>query len=391
MRRGLQILAVAFALPVAASIAAGSGSAEPHAPECVPQGALSPLAWSRDGRWVAFNRSVGPRVSVLTVADLRSGRFRALKRSEDGLGFGLSWSPTGATLVAVSEREIHSGAPDERLRLIARGCFGAWGPKGKRLAYATGGWIVTTNLDGSAKKRIVRADGVGSWSPDGRRLAVVRRVPPTCPRPGIPHVLRSHVYRFHGGLLARVTGDRRLINGIDAYRGGQSSGTFSPDGRWLAFGEGTPCAADHFWNDYEPDTFVAGREDPVGRGSGIWAPSSRLLVLDGVFRSGGTVVTHRGAVVMEIPEGEAFTWSPDSTRLAYVRLVSVPRWHEDLFVAAVDRTGRVRRVIRDASDPAWSPDGSRIAFQRIIEGPSLCSELFVVSADGGVPRRLVGC
>jgi Tol biopolymer transport system component len=389
MRRGLQILAVAFALPVAASFAAGSGSAEPHGPDCVVQGALSPLAWSRDGRWIAFDRRVAPRASVLTVADLRSGRFRALKRSEDG--FGLSWSPTGATLVAVSEREIHSGAPDGRLRLIARGCFGAWRPKGKRLAFATGGWIVTTNLDGSAKKQIVRADGVGSWSPDGRRLAVVRRVPPTCPRLGLPDVLRSHVYRFRGGLLARVTGDRRLINGIDAYRGAQSSGTFSPDGRWLAFGERTPCAADHFWNDYEPDTFVAGREDPVGRGSATWAPSSRLLVLDRAFSSGGTVVTHRGAVVMEIPDGGAFTWSPDSTRLAYVRLVREPRWHEDLFVAAVDRTGRVRRVIRDASDPAWSPDGSRIAFQRFIEGPSLCSELFVVSADGGVPRRLVGC
>jgi hypothetical protein len=100
---------------------------------------------------------------------------------------------------------------------------------------------------------------------------------------------------------------------------------------------------------------------------------------------------------MDIAEGAGFTWSPDSSRLAYVRSTydhDVPsRYRNDLYVAApFSPPDSPKRIARDAWWAAWSPDGSMIAFERFAQSPYPCkSELFVVAARGGAPRRIVGC
>lgn len=380
------MIAVAAGAPTVTSRAA-----EPVAPECVGR-TLSPLAWSRNGRWLAFDRPVGRKAFALTLVDFRSGRFRTVRTSDEG--FGVSWSPVGATLLAVSGREIYAGAPTGRLRLIAGGCFGAWSPRGKRIAFATGGWISTSNPDGRAKKRLVRAAGVQSWSPDGRRLAVVGYVPANC-RPSATRKLRVAVYRFHRRVHRRLTGDRRPFFGVAAYRGDQGASGFSSDGRWLAYAEASPCAEGRAVFDREPETFVAGRADRIGFGVPIWAPSVPLMLLHPiVFGRTSTVATPAGAELMHIVFGGDFAWSPDSTRIAYTRAVGDPMAGErrDVYVVLVKAGERPRELVQGGDDPAWSPDGSKIAFVRTTASPFPCRyELFVVSAKGGQPRRLVGC
>jgi Tol biopolymer transport system component len=390
MRRGLLFVAIAASVPVALA-AVRSGAAEPVVRDCVGRD-LSPLAWSGDGRWLAFSRRVGSKAFVLTLVDLKTGRFRALGRSEEA--FGISWSPVGATLLAASAREIYAGRPTGRLRLVAGGCFGAWSPKGKRIAFATGGWVITSNPDGGTKKRIVRADGVQSWSPDGRRLALVHSVPVEC-RPTATSNLRVSVYRFRGLALRRLTGDRRPFPGVARYRGDQWAASWSSDGRWLAYAEAPPCAEGYGQFDEEPETFLAGRRERVGVGVPTWAPSRPLLLLGKLFFGATrTVVTPGGRQLMYILLGRDFAWSADSTRIAFARGVreSASRLRDDVHVVVIGAGEQPKEIARSGRSPAWSPDGSRVAFVRTTENPFPCrDELHVVPSGGGEPRRLVGC
>jgi Tol biopolymer transport system component len=390
MGRGLPLLAVAAAVIAAAtSSTTRSQAAEPAAPECVGR-TLSELAWSRNGRWLAFNRPVAPRAFALTLVDFRTGRFRTLRTSDKD--FGISWSPAGTTLLAASGQAIYAGSPTRKMRLVAPGCFGAWSPKARRMAFATGGWVVTSNVDGRAKKRIVRADGVQSWSADGRRLALLRRVPADC-RPSATRALRLFVYRFDGRVLTKVTGDHRVVGDRPRYRGDQSRSSFSPNSRSLVYSEDTPCAPGWRVVDAPPETFLVGRAAPLGPGLPTWAPSSRLLALDGLRIPSARVVTLTGEVLRWFP-GRRVAWSPDSTRIVFNRHVadSTSGSRAGLFVAVVRGGEPAREIARDAEHPAWSPDGATIAFLRTTASPFPCRhELFIVSAAGGEPRRLVGC
>lgn len=387
MRRGLLLLlAIASAVSVAAAFpAARSGSRDPDIRDCFLARWWRPLAWSENGRWVAFNRPVGQKAFALTVADVRMGRSRTVRVSDQG--FGVSWSPVGATLLGFTDHEIYVGPPEGRLRLIARGCFGAWSPKGRRIAFAADGWVVTSDPNGRAKKRIIRGDGVESWSADGRRLAVVRFAPVEC-RPFATEQMRLSVYRFDRRALRRLTGDRRPFGGVPGYRGDQWQSSFAPDGRWLAYGEESGCAGGRAVFDQGPEAFLAGRPDrPIGFGFPVWSPSGDLLFLRPMYWWTGSVVTRDGAALMYI--GGDGSWSPDSTRIAY-------SWDSNLYVANVHgaRPDAVppRKQIARGHLPAWSPDGSAIAFIRTTSSPFPCRyELHLVPAEGGEPRRLVGC
>jgi Tol biopolymer transport system component len=86
-------------------------------------------------------------------------------------------------------------------------------------------------------------------------------------------------------------------------------------------------------------------------------------------------------------------WSPDGTRIAFVRGASVP-------TALVVRPGSVFVMYADGSDvqrltrgwldarPAWSPDGREIAFSRSKRFASSSRAIWVMDADGGRLREL---
>jgi TolB protein len=74
------------------------------------------------------------------------------------------------------------------------------------------------------------------------------------------------------------------------------------------------------------------------------------------------------------------TWSPDGTRIAFVK-------NGGIWVMRRDGSG-ARRLAR-GEDPAWSPDGRRIAFSRYLGGVSQ-GEVFVMNSDGTSQHRLLG-
>jgi hypothetical protein len=76
------------------------------------------------------------------------------------------------------------------------------------------------------------------------------------------------------------------------------------------------------------------------------------------------------------------TWSPDGTRVAYVRTPRQESEETSVLVAAADGSGE-RNITAgydgDKTDPAWSPDGDRIAF--VLRGAT-GSRLVTVRPDG---------
>jgi len=225
---------------------------------------------------------------------------------------------------------------------------------------------------------LLRAPSAPSLSPDGRLVVVaVGRID-----------LEANAYR--GDLWVTPTdgsaAPRRFTSGK---RDGRPR--FSPDGRWIAF-------------------LRAGDEDK---------PQLHVMPSDG----------GEPRRVCEHPLGaEAFAWSPDSARLAYVARVPDPgRYGTDkdvppekepprritTFQYRLDNLGftndrrphlfvidaltegaepvQLTRGDYDHGDPAWSPDGRTVAFvsaRHETRDEDAASDVFVVPAEGGDPIRV---
>jgi dipeptidyl aminopeptidase/acylaminoacyl peptidase len=225
---------------------------------------------------------------------------------------------------------------------------------------------------------LLRTPSAPSLSPDGRLVVVaVGRID-----------LEANAYR--GDLWVTPTDGsappRRFTTGkLDGRP------RFSPDGRWIAF-------------------LRAGDEDK---------PQLHVMPADG----------GEPRRVCEHPLGaEAFAWSPDSTRIAYVARVPEPgRYGTDkdvpaekepprrittfqyrldnlgftndrrphLFVVDARAEGaepvQLTRGDYDHGDPAWSPDGNTVAFvsaRHESRDEDAASDVFVVPAEGGDPVRV---
>ncbi|WP_103335970.1 serine hydrolase [Amycolatopsis sp. CA-126428] len=90
---------------------------------------------------------------------------------------------------------------------------------------------------------------------------------------------------------------------------------------------------------------------------------------------------------LEFPEHPAI--SPDGSRIAYVLRTADRDRDEDtrsLWVVSTE-SGEPRRLTRGPADlePAWSPDGTRLAFLRAQDGPA---QLWLLPADGGEAERV---
>jgi TolB protein len=95
------------------------------------------------------------------------------------------------------------------------------------------------------------------------------------------------------------------------------------------------------------------------------------------------------------------SWSPDGKKIAFVKRAghyNYPTLRWNVYVANVDGVG-VRRLTEPedeghASKPVWSPDGSKIAFLRSVDEPYIFEnnrDIYVINADGSGERRLAQC
>jgi TolB protein len=195
--------------------------------------------------------------------------------------------------------------------------------------------------DGSNATRLTTApgdEGFGTWSPDGRQIAFVVST-------GEGHI-DLYVANADGTGLTQVT--------ADAGDGSESWPVWSPDGTQLLY-------------------TVTGPDDPGGEFGTV-----KTINVDGT-----------GEQALADNAGWA-DWSPDGTRIVYTQ--TDPE-QENLLIRVMDVDGGNDKTIspeslRAPNEPTWSPDGTRIALSAAYGDPNSENpadwdyDLLVMNADG---------
>ena len=153
--------------------------------------ALSP-AWSPDGRRLLYRRFVGPAEAGLAAGDLELARADGTHlrtvgfgKTWDGTRQLPAWSPNGRWIAY--ERTMWSG--EHRLlvvrpdgsggRRLPNGSSPAWSPDGKLLAFERKTGIFVVPFAGGPARRVSSSGSCPTWSPRGKRLAFVTTHYPT--------------------------------------------------------------------------------------------------------------------------------------------------------------------------------------------------------------------
>lgn len=199
---------------------------------------------------------------------------------------------------------------------------------GKRLAWDTGRSIEIANVDGFNPVSVPVPPGSNfdpSLSPDASKMAFLHS-----PRDD------GHYDLWVGS--TSIDNAEQLTTTRDV-----STVAWSPSGGWIAYVRG--------WSE-------ATLEGEIG-----------LIRPDG---TGG----HR------LTMGDAPTWAPDGSRLAFVH-------GGDLWTIGADGSG-AKMLVKDGEAPAWSRDGKMIAFMRAVPcAKPVCKErVFVIEATGGTAKPI---
>jgi Tol biopolymer transport system component len=229
----------------------------------------------------------------------------------------------------------------------------AWSPDGTRIAFERGfanhAGIYTMNADGSNLRSLTPRglNGQPSWSPDGKQITFGRYMP--------GNEASIWIMNSDGSHLRRVTRNPLPKNdGCDGCAG-QGSSRFSPDGKRIVF------------------TWVKGEQ------------SSAIYVV-GVNGKGLRQLTPFTRAV-----ADAIDWSPDGRAIVYSNHFGQPGGvSANVFTLKVDGSGR-RRLTHDTGGTinngadSWSPDSTKIAY---VSNRSGSYEIWTMNADGTGPTQL---
>lgn len=195
------------------------------------------LAWSPDGRWIAFSRADrGGRGHSIWVIAAAGGRARRLCASCSG--FDPTWSPNGRLIAFAgappgSWGSLYTVRPDgSRLRKIVgkHAADPEWAPDSRRIAFdSLPADIEVIRADGSHRRVLLagKAAGTGpgepSWSPNGDELVYFQT-------PGRHPHFRAEIWTMN----ADGSGKKRLYRSRCCV-GNWGRPTWSPDGRMILF------------------------------------------------------------------------------------------------------------------------------------------------------------
>jgi Tol biopolymer transport system component/DNA-binding winged helix-turn-helix (wHTH) protein len=352
-------------------------------------------AISPDGTRVAFvwNGGSGNDYSLyVQLVDSETPlRLTREPRAEDR---GPAWSPDGQKLAFTrsisGDCQIRAvaalGGPEESLGPCGDRDYRrlAWSPDGAWLAFprrdqASPLGIELASLETRRRKTLthppagILGDSSPSFSPDGKRLAFCRNLTES--------VNDLYSIGLDGSGLKRLTFDNRDTMGLD----------WSSDGRSLVFSS-SRAGIYSLWrvsaSGGEP-TFLAGggvkiKHPSSARGRDAVAYENWFYELN-LWRA---PVEGAGAPVALTQTTDQWNFepslNPDGSRVAFV---STRSGNEEIWVAGSDGQGARRLTSFGGArleSPRWSPDGRRIVFSA--RRPAQ-ADLWTVDAGGGLPEQ----
>jgi Tol biopolymer transport system component len=339
-----------------------------------------------------------PQLAVLAVAAACAGAAPAAPAAVDAprgngaiafveLGPGLPWAIRAVEPDGSGVRTLLSSWGIPSFSGIAWALDGSW------LAYSSAYRTTTSRgpdlhlvrADGSGERAVAAADDLHrdpAWSPDGRSLAYVAH--------GDAGTGRARSLQ----VIDLESGESRAVaaaDGVPANVG--SPPAWSPDGGSIAFSWGGDLlVAPSTGGPRRPLTFGLATESPAWSPDGGWIAFVRSEQEPGVY-----VVRPDGSQLRRVSEAAAGPprWSPDARTLLYAaqRKLSSGARIASLNVADVrggDETVLVRGGIHSA---VWSPDGTRVAFVRPgwvgpFRNARPTGAIVVANADGTCRTRL---
>jgi dipeptidyl aminopeptidase/acylaminoacyl peptidase len=222
--------------------------------------------------------------------------------------------------------------------------------------------------------------GNASWSPNGRYLALIKSRRDASRKFGVDE--RVNIVGV-AGRFVRTLVDADLVTGA----------AWSPDGRYIAVGTASLGGAiSLFTPNGSREQGLIG-SDTTELFDPAWAPDGQRLAFWGqvppFFTLGiASIRIDQSDLRLLIPGGREPSYSPDGTRLAYVR-------DGDIYVADAADGASVHALtttphLAEAS-PAWSPDGNLIAFarQEKTRDGSVGSAIVTIHPDGSRARLVV--
>jgi Tol biopolymer transport system component len=167
--------------------------------------------------------------------------------------------------------------------------------------------------------------------------------------------------------------------------------TASSGNHWCAYPDPN-CSSGFRFSDFDVGDGVSGEcaaatSDGGVDGSGMCKESIAFTRSDGLY-----VIRPDGTGILSLATGNkeaSPVWSPDGTRVAFVR-GDGSTVQQDIWAVNADGTGLANLTQGTTANdylPVWSPDGTRIAFisQR---GDGSQNDLWVMNADGSNPRMV---
>ncbi|WP_419922742.1 cell wall-binding repeat-containing protein [Candidatus Poriferisodalis sp.] len=212
----------------------------------------------------------------------------------------------------------------------------SWSPDCTYIAFQEQGALWAARPDGSGKRRVLAAPGGGAfidepaWSPDGKKIAYSR-----------PNFFTEPWTSFIFVVNVNGSGNTQLTNG-EVF---DESPSWSPDGSRIVFSRET------------------GRE--VLESGGILSGSRSIVTMD--------AGTGRNQTALASGRFYSPRWSPEGTRIAYVK-------SDQLGVVDIDGTNaRILTGGAHNAGLAWSPDGTQIAY---VSGDNRESDIRIIEVDG---------